>query len=306
VSIGAFIRFLLHSPISRCATALLFILFLNLPIFCGEIHEATKTGDLAKVKAMLKDNPKLVSRKDDYGYTPLYLAVQWGNKEMAELLLANGADINARSGSRSQLGMGADTPLHEAVTNGRKEMVEFLLAHGADVNAEDDFGYTPLHLAAEKGHRDVLEMQLANKAEINAKSIMGITPLDKADWNGRKDIEELLRRHGGANGVAGLYDGGDGVKAPVPVTMAIPPITAAARRECGRGNLDGSVILQVVIRKNGTVTDVKVIKKLSYSLDESAVNTITSKWRFKPGTRNGEPVDVISTIEIIFRDVCGL
>jgi hypothetical protein len=66
------------------------------------------------------------------------------------------------------------------------------------------------------------------------------------------------------------------------------------------------VILQGIVRKDGTVTNLKVIKKLGYGLEESIIDTITTKWRFKPGTRNGEPVDVISTIETRFRDVCAI
>ena len=73
--------------------------------FCGEIHDAAKRGDLAKVKALLKDNPDLVFSKDNDGKTPLHLAAVYGHKDVAELLLANKAEVNAKDND-------GDTPLH--------------------------------------------------------------------------------------------------------------------------------------------------------------------------------------------------
>jgi len=49
------------------------------------------------------------------------------------------------------------------------------------------------------------------------------------------------------------------------------------------------------------VDSFKVIRGLGYGLDESAINTIATKWRFKPGSLNGQPVDVQATIEVSFR-----
>jgi TonB family protein len=59
--------------------------------------------------------------------------------------------------------------------------------------------------------------------------------------------------------------------------------------------------LQVVIGKDGIVRDVKIVRGLGYGLDESAIDTITKQWRFKPGTLNGQPVAVQANVEITFR-----
>src|SRR5277367_3890367 len=61
-----------------------------------EICNAAEFGDLAKVKAILKDNPDQVSSRDNLGMTPLHWAVAKDHKEVAELLLAGNADVNAR------------------------------------------------------------------------------------------------------------------------------------------------------------------------------------------------------------------
>ena len=72
--------------------------------------------------------------------TPLHYAAGWGHKEIVELLIAEGADVNAMNGA-------GQTPLHFAAQEGQKEIVELLIAKGADVNAKTNDGETPLDLA---------------------------------------------------------------------------------------------------------------------------------------------------------------
>jgi hypothetical protein len=50
------------------------------------------------------------------------------------------------------------TPLHWTAMNGHKDVVELLLAHGAEVNAKRSNGSTPLHWAEYKGYKDVAEL----------------------------------------------------------------------------------------------------------------------------------------------------
>jgi len=63
--------------------------------------------------------------------------------------------------------------------------------------------------------------------------------------------------------------------------------------------LRGSVELEVVVKKDGTVGDVKVKKSLDAELDEEAVKAM-KKWEFKPGTKDGKPVDVLVDVEMTF------
>ena len=87
------------------------------------LHDAARDGELAKVQALLKDNPDLVFSKDAFGWTPLHYAVVSGQKDVAELLLAHGAEVNAEDND-------GFTPLHVATANGHKEMAELLRQHG--------------------------------------------------------------------------------------------------------------------------------------------------------------------------------
>lgn len=67
--------------------------------------------------------------------------------------------------------------LMTAACNGCKDIAELLIANGASVRIVDDKGHTPLHLASIKGHKDVVELLIANGAQIDARSEDSCTPL---------------------------------------------------------------------------------------------------------------------------------
>ena len=103
------------------------------------IHDAARRGDIVAVKQHLAAGTD-VNAKASNG-TPLHLAATFGHKEIAELLIDKGVDVNAVGGL---LGW---TPLHWAAREGRKEVAELLIAKGADVNAKDEDGKKPLDWA---------------------------------------------------------------------------------------------------------------------------------------------------------------
>ena len=94
-------------------------------VHADPIHDAARDGDVDRLKALLKDDPDLVRLVDtQFGdnCTPLHLAVEWGRKEAAEMLLDFGADINAPSRH--------GTPLHLAVRGDRGGVTGLLLSKG--------------------------------------------------------------------------------------------------------------------------------------------------------------------------------
>jgi ankyrin repeat protein len=142
--------------------------------------------------------------KYNHGRTPLHWAAAGGHKYLVELLLVNGADVNARNSDGQTPLHRAMVPVQKAAEKGNMEVAELLLSHGAEVNAKDDAGTTPLHLAAQfcLGDTDMVELLLANKADVNAKDNQGFTPLHyAAEFNhvddSHQDVAELLRQHGG-------------------------------------------------------------------------------------------------------------
>jgi TonB family protein len=94
-----------------------------------------------------------------------------------------------------------------------------------------------------------------------------------------------------------VYRIGSGVSEPEAILQPKPRYSPEARAN----KVEGIMLLQAVIDKDGTVRDAKILRGLGYGLDESAIDTMTKQWRFKPGTYNGQPVAVQVNIEITFR-----
>jgi TonB family protein len=85
------------------------------------------------------------------------------------------------------------------------------------------------------------------------------------------------------------------MRPPVPVRKVDPKYVASAMAE----RVQGKVRLSAVIRRDGHVDEVKVLKHLDDRLDFSAVEAL-EKWEFEPARRDGRPVDVDVIFEIPF------
>ena len=122
------------------------------------------TASPARAKELIAAFPELVNPRRGDSFAALHYAAKKGRKDAAEVLLANGADVNVRD-------LSDWTPLHFAASRGHKDVAQVLLANGADVNAKDVLGRTPLHLAAPawRGGKHVAELLLAKGADVNAK-----------------------------------------------------------------------------------------------------------------------------------------
>ena len=94
---------------------------------------------------------------------------------------------------------------------------------------------------------------------------------------------------------APLRVGGD-VKAPTVISRVEPHYPEVARK----ARVAGIVIVECIIDKNGNVRDVKVLKPLPFGLDQAAAEAV-QKWKFRPGTLNGQPVDVIFNLTVNFK-----
>ena len=120
----------------------------------------------------------------------LYEAALKNQRDIADLLIGKGANVNARDRSGA-------TPLHAAALKGNLGIAELLVGHGAEVDARDGDGLTPLHIAALSGHADVAALLLDRGADREARDRgAGATPLFQAAAFGRKAVVELLVRRG--------------------------------------------------------------------------------------------------------------
>ncbi|HET7874209.1 MAG TPA: ankyrin repeat domain-containing protein [Methylomirabilota bacterium] len=125
--------------------------------------------------------------------TPLISSALLGYLDIARVLLAHGADVNAVSGT-----MGS--ALHAVVSSERPEavqMIELLAAHGAAVNALDDLGETPLWTAVSRraGNRLMMEALLRAGADANVVA-RGRSLLHEAVEKETAETVSLLLRHG--------------------------------------------------------------------------------------------------------------
>ena len=154
----------------------------KLPII--SIHRAAIEGNLKVVKQHLAAGTD-VNVKDSSGLTVLH-AVRFDQKVITEVLIKNGADLNARN-------IYEETLLHLAVYNSHIGFVKLLIANNAELNAKDLRGLTPLHRAAVLGLKEIAALLITEGADVNAKDRNSETPLDWAD----EEIVDLLRRYGG-------------------------------------------------------------------------------------------------------------
>ena len=105
----------------------------------------------------------------------------------------------------------------------------------------------------------------------------------------------------------GVLGGGEGgsdepmrvggeVKEPVEISRVQPVYPEAARK----ARLQGVVILEAIITKEGHVDSVRILRGLNPLLDKAAMDAV-SKWRYKAATFNNRPVPVYLTVTVTFR-----
>jgi ankyrin repeat protein len=148
----------------------------------SDIVDAAELGDVSAVRAALDDDPDLVSRFVRTT-TALHSAVYWGQRDLAQLLLAAGAGAVINEPTRDDFLQ--ITPLGSAVatTPGIPQpsdnedvvlaLVRLLLENGADVNARRKDGMTALHAAAWRGHAIVVQELLDAGADATILATAG-------------------------------------------------------------------------------------------------------------------------------------
>jgi ankyrin repeat protein len=167
-----------------------------------DIFEASTVGDLARVRALLDAEPALVNAYAPDGFHPLGFACFFGRVEVASLLVARGADLEAASRNAMQV-----RPLHSAVAQSDPavalRLAHDLLVAGASPNIAQQGGFTPLHEAALRGHGALVQLLLECGADPLARNADGQRPSDCARDGGHVEVAHLfapLRTGEGAKG----------------------------------------------------------------------------------------------------------
>ena len=137
---------------------------------------ACENASLAMVQRLLRAGaqPDLAQVS---GLTPLMIAARTGNADVVEALLARGAAVNA------SVHKNGHSALMWAVAQGHHESVRLLVAQGADIDARTQTGFTPLLFAARSGDIESAEVLLAAGADVNRSGSDGTHALPLAILN---------------------------------------------------------------------------------------------------------------------------
>lgn len=112
---------------------------------------------------------------------------------------------------------------------------------------------------------------------------------------GQGDGTGIGEGSGGGYG-GGPFRPGSGVEPP----RLLREVRADYTDEARRANIEGEVELEIVVRRDGSVGEVKVVRGLRGGLNERAVQAVR-QWRFAPGRMKGVPVDVVVEVGVEFR-----
>ncbi len=186
--------------------------------------EAVKKGDFNTVRLMLQDDPALATARDqEFGATGLHWAALRGQAAVAGLLVAAGADLEARNAAGetpedvarrskhpeiagilaspqpagatpSAAIVGAGASIFDAAKTGDLARIREILGAAPSLASAHDtaFGATPLHWAALRGQTEAARLLIAKGADVTAVNDDGETPLDVARRAKRSEVEQLL------------------------------------------------------------------------------------------------------------------
>lgn len=148
------------------------------------LHVACQRQNLACACCLLEEQPEPgrqpshpldLQLKNWQGLACLHIATLQRNQPLIELLLQNGADIDAQEGTSGK------TALHLAVETQERSLVQFLLQAGARVDARMLNGCTPLHLAAGRGLNSISSTLCEAGADLLLLNVEDETPQDLAE-----------------------------------------------------------------------------------------------------------------------------
>ncbi|HWL07786.1 MAG TPA: ankyrin repeat domain-containing protein [Planctomicrobium sp.] len=137
----------------------------------AQLHYAAMTGHEYRIRKLIGlgadvNLPQKTSRQ-----IPLHYAAYSGDLKCVQLLIDNGARIDARSDWDI-------TPLMSATIRGHEWVVKELLAQGAGINQADKRGWTPLHFAIQDRHLEAAQVLIDHGASLFMKNQNGKTPID--------------------------------------------------------------------------------------------------------------------------------
>ncbi|PVD36268.1 hypothetical protein C0Q70_03246 [Pomacea canaliculata] len=186
------------------------------------LHFATLSGQAQIIKSLI-DNKAELNRVDSKGFSSLCYACNRGQKEVVDILLSHGANVNIKTKVgdmtplllacqmdfpdivRRLLQEGANleaedaegrTALHAASNGSSVDLVKLLVTRGARIDHRDKSGWTPLHFACQRGDQNVVDLLLEKSSNVDVTTSDDVTPLHIASSHGHAGAVEALIRKG--------------------------------------------------------------------------------------------------------------
>ncbi|KAM8972070.1 ankyrin repeat domain-containing protein 26 [Pelodytes ibericus] len=153
----------------------------------GKLHRAALSGDVSKIKQLLKKHD--INQLDKENRTPLHLACANGHVDAVTLLIDNKPKLNVCDYDNR-------SPLMKAIQCQQERCAAVLLEHNADPNVIDINGNAALHLAARIPSMTIAVQLLERGAEIDAPNKEGCTPLMLAVTEHNEEMVEFFIKEG--------------------------------------------------------------------------------------------------------------
>ncbi|BBO89306.1 ankyrin repeat domain-containing protein [Desulfosarcina ovata] len=148
------------------------------------VFKAVLSDDLQSLKKLIDDHVN-ISQMNENGETPLHIAAERGNLNIAIALITAGANVNSTDNTNR-------TPLFIAVNNEYIDLIKLLIVKNANVNKSLNNGNSPLHNACIHGNILIVKLLLSNGANLNSKNSEGHTPLFLAEKHENYDVVDFL------------------------------------------------------------------------------------------------------------------
>ena len=180
-----------------------------------DLFGAIAAGDLAQVTALVKDDARLASARNDRGVSAVMTSMYHRRPDIADVLVATGLELDVMElialGRLDEVKAALDedpassktspdgfSPTHYAAFFDRPEIMMVLLEHGADVEitADNPMKVQPLHSAVAVRSMGCIRLLLKAGASVNAKQEQGWTALHSAAKHGDAELITLLLDHG--------------------------------------------------------------------------------------------------------------
>lgn len=166
------------------------VLFFLLVLFYGwvgwsqDVFEASRSGNINRIKELYFINKDTINAKNDYSFTPLIIATYRNNKNCVKFLLKHHADVTYNSDE--------GTALLGACYKGSFSIAKLLIKNKSDVNAIGPNNISPLIFAVQSKNKELVEYLLSKGADTTIKDSAGRTAYDYVKLMNLNDLKDLF------------------------------------------------------------------------------------------------------------------